>query len=543
MDRRQFLNSFKAARQTAPAHRPIRQSYAGLQEYSGEWTTREVTHLLKRTQFSASKTDVDYFLALGREAAIDQLLAEVAAPPPPLRDYALLDVEGAMYDDLGVAVGQTWVNDLNKISDVMARPAINGARVSSLRSWMAGLLLHNRRSITEKMVLFLHHHFSVQLEEVSNATMLYRHHMLLRNNVLGNIKDLTMAVSIDPAMLRHLNGYLNSKKAPDENFARELQELMTVGKGPDSLYTEEDVVAAARVLTGWRIADDTLTSYVSVAEHDTNPKRFSAFYNSTTISGGDASAELEQLINMIFANKETARFICRKLYRWFVYHKIDDTVEATIIQPLAALLQSGGYELKPVLQALLSSDHFYENASRACYIKNPADFVIGTLTEFNVPLPALSDHSTGYPFFYKVYWEMAKMQLDLFQPPDVSGWPSYYQEPMFYELWVNSNSLPKRAVFTDNLLEQGVLDLRAFVSQTSNPADPVKLVEDISSLLLQYPLSTTSQDYLRNRYLLNNSNNNSVWTTAWNSNNTTTINQNLKDLFQCLLNLPEYHLC
>ena len=138
---------------------------------------------------------------------------------------------------------------------------------------------------------------------------------------------------------------------------------------------------------------------------------------------------------------------------------------------------------------------------------------------------------------------MAKMQLDLFQPPDVSGWPSYYQEPMFYELWVNSNSLPKRAVFTDNLLEEGVLDLRAFVSQTSNPADPVKLVEDISSLLLQYPLSTTSQDYLRNRFLLNNSNKNSVWTNAWNSNNTATINQNLKDLFQCLLNLPEYHLC
>jgi uncharacterized protein (DUF1800 family) len=435
------------------------------------------------------------------------------------------------------------VNDLNKQSDPMAQPAINGARIASLRSWMAGLLLHNKRSITEKMVLFWHHHFSVQREEVDNATMLFRHHMLLRNNAMGNVKNLTLSVSIDPAMLRHLNGYLNAKKAPDENYARELQELMTVGKGPASLYTESDVMAAARVLTGWRISDETLTTYQSPSEHDTNPKTFSAFYKNSSINSSDAAEELQQLIDMIFANKETARFICRKLYKWFVYYTIDDNVETNVIIPLADLLQSGGYEIKPVLKALLGSTHFYDLGNRACHIKNPVDFVAGTLAEFNAVIPPLADYNIGYSFFHNIYWELAKMQLDLFQPPDVAGWPSYYQKPMHYELWVNSNSLPKRADFTDNLVNEGLVDLKAFVNQTSNPADPVKLVEEVTGMLLQYPLSAGSQDYLRNRFLLANSNNNNVWTNAWNSNDQATINQALKDLFLCILNLPEYHLC
>jgi uncharacterized protein (DUF1800 family) len=543
MDRRHFLKGFKR-QEKAPLRIFTEQPFfAGLTAYTGGWTRTEVIHLLKRTQFSASKADVDYFLALGMDASIDQLLLDAPTTSAPLRDYGLLDVEGTKYDDLGVAQGQVWVNDLNKVSDVMVQPSINGARISSLRSWMAGQMLHNKRTISEKMVLFLHHHFSVQREEVDNCTMMYRHHMLLRNNATGNIKDLTMAVSIDPAMLKHLNGYLNSKKAPDENFARELQELMTVGKGVDSTYTEDDVVAAARVLTGWRIDFNTYTTVLSASEHDGNPKKFSGFYKNTTISSGDAAAELQQLIDMIFGNKETARFICRKLYKWFVYYKIDDTVESTVIIPLADQLIAGGFNLKPVLKTLLSSEHFFEVGNRACYIKNPVDFILGTLTEFNVTYPPISDYTTGYPFFYNIYSSLARMQMDLFQPPDVSGWPSYYQEPMHYELWINSNSLPKRAAFTDNLINQNMLDLRAFANLTSNPADPRKLVEEVSGLLLQYPLSVASQDYLRNKYLLANSNNDSVWTNAWNTNDTATINQNLKDLFLCILNLPEYHLC
>jgi Protein of unknown function (DUF1800) len=135
------------------------------------------------------------------------------------------------------------------------------------------------------------------------------------------------------------------------------------------------------------------------------------------------------------------------------------------------------------------------------------------------------------------------MQQVLFQPPDVAGWPAYYQEPMYYELWVNSNSLPRRANYTDNLINQDMLDLRGFANYSSNPANPNQLISDVTALLLRYPLSANSKNYVKNRFLLNNSNNDAVWTTIWNSNNNTVIMASLKELFKFLLNLPEYHLC
>ena len=190
-----------------------------------------------------------------------------------------------MYDDLGVAQGQTWVNDPNTASAEEVRGSINRLRVSSLRKWWAGLIINQGRSVQEKMVLFWHHHFSVQESEVENAQFLFRHHNLLRTNAMGNVKTLAREVTVDPAMLLHLNGYLNSKQAPDENYAREFQELFTVGKGADSLYTENDVIAAARVLTGWRINDDPLGSYFDSSAHDTGSKSFSSFYNNTSIAG------------------------------------------------------------------------------------------------------------------------------------------------------------------------------------------------------------------------------------------------------------------
>jgi uncharacterized protein (DUF1800 family) len=476
---------------------------------------------------------------------VDELLNNITTPSPPVRDYGLIEDEfGVMHDDPGVAQGQTWVNDPNMLSNPDIRGAINRLRVDSLRKWWAGLIINQGRSIQEKMVLFWHHHFSVQQSEVENSQFLYRHHNLLRSNALGNFKDLAREVTIDPAMLLHLNGYLNSKQAPDENYAREMQELFTVGRGTDSLYTEDDVIAAARVLTGWRINTDPLGSYFEPSAHDTGPKTFSSFYNNTTIPGGtNGDQELDALVNMIFATAEASRFICRKLYKWFVYYEIDDATETDVIGPMAAILQSNNYDIKPALAVLLKSEHFFDTLNQACYIKSPFDFVAGTLREFNVSFPAYTNYTTGYPLFYSLYQNAADMQQELFQPPDVSGWPSYYQEPMHYELWVNSNSLPKRADFTDALVNDAVIDVRAFAGYSSNPADPDQLVNDITALLLRYPLSANSKNYVKTRFLLNNTTDNTVWTNAWNSNNNTVINGSLQELFRFLMNLPEFHLC
>ena len=545
MDRRDFLKMMGVRNSAVPGKgKHARSFFSGLEPYSGSWTLNEVSHLLKRTMFGAKKTDIDHFLSLSPDAAIDVLLDTIAVPLPPVRDYGLLeDDEGTLRDDLGVAVGQTWVNDPNQASHPNVRGAINSRRVESQRKWWAGLIVNQQRSIQEKMVLFWHHHFSVQIQEVENAQFLYRHHNLLRSNVLGNFKTLVRDVTIDPAMLLHLNGYLNSRQAPDENYAREMQELFTIGKGDDSLYTEDDVIAAARVLTGWRINDDPLDSYFDSGSHDTGSKSFSSFYNNTIISGStDGIQELDALVNMIFSTTEASRFICRKLYKWFVYYEIDEATERDVIEPMAAILQANNFEIKPALSALLKSEHFFDPVNQACYIKSPYDIIAGTLREFNVAFPAYSDYTAGYPLFFSLYQHAADMQQDLFQPPDVSGWPSYYQEPMHYELWVNSNSLPKRADFTDGLVNDVVIDTRAFAMHSSDPANPNQLIDDITSLLLRYPLSNNSKNYIKQRFLLSNTTDDTLWTNAWNTSNNDFINASLAEMFKFLMNLPEFHL-
>jgi uncharacterized protein (DUF1800 family) len=544
MDRREFFTRTRKKNiGTKPAEVSTRHLTSGLNPYSGSWTSNEVSHLLKRTMFGAKKADIEYFLGLSPAASVDELLNNLQAVSPPLRDYGLIQDEfGVMHDDLGVVQGQTWVNDLNTLSDEIVRGDINNLRTNSLYKWWAGLIVNQNRSITEKMILFWHHHFSVQQEEVGNATMLWRHHKIFRDNTLGSVKQLVRDVTIDPAMLFHLNGYLNSKLAPDENYAREMQELMTVGRGPDSLYTENDVIAAARVLTGWRINSQTLTSYLDNNAHDTGSKSFSSFYNNTTITNNGV-LEVDDLVAMIFNTTEAARFICRKLYRWFVYYQIDDTTEANVIIPLGDILRSNNFQIKPVLDALLKSEHFFDVQNQACYIKNPFDIIAGTIREFNVNTPAYTDWQNGYPFFYNIYNKAAEMQQVLFQPPDVSGWTAYHQEPMYYELWVNSNSLPRRASFTDALVNDGVIDVRTFANNTSNPSNPNQLIDDITALLLRYPLSAASKSYTKNKYLLNNTTNDTLWTNTWNSNNNAVINASLKELFKFIMNLPEYHLC
>jgi uncharacterized protein (DUF1800 family) len=539
MDRREFFD--RARKKTVLT--PKRNIASGIDPYNGNWTINEVAHLLKRTMFGATKTDIDHFLAMSPNSAVDELLNTIPPVSPPLRDYGLIeDEDGVMHDDLGVLQGQTWINDLNTLSHQNVRGSINNLRLSSLRKWWAGLIINQNRSISEKMVMFWHHHFSVQEEEVQNATLMWRYHNLFRTNGLGNVKQLVRQVTTEPAMLIHLNGFLNSRLAPDENYAREMQELFTIGKGPDSGYTENDVIAAARVLTGWRIDSVTLTSYLENNAHDTGAKTFSAFYNNRTITANGIQ-ETDDLVDMIFNTTESARFICRKLYKWFVYYQIDAETETNVITPLAELLRSSNFDVKPVLSVLLKSEHFFDPLNQACYIKNPYDIIVGTLREFSVPFPAYTDWQNGYPFFSNIYDKASEMQQTLFQPPDVSGWPSYYQEPMYYELWVNSNSLPKRADYTDGLVSDGVLDLRGFANYSSAPADPNQLVSDITALLLRYPLSTNSRNYVKNRFLLNNTNNDTVWTTAWNTNNTTVINTSLNELFKFMMNLPEFHLC
>ena len=287
--------------------------------------------------FGFTRTDINYFKTRTFLQSVDEILNPAAPlPDPPVKEYNTPN--NATIPDPNILQGTTWVNDPNNDGTV------NSLRRASFKKWWMGVMINQDRSIREKMTLFWHNHFATETNDISNSQFVYKHHTLLRTNVLGNFKSLTRAVTIDPAMLVYLNGQFNTAKAPDENFGRELQELFCCGKGPDSLYTESDVKAAAQVVTGWRNNTTTLSSYFDATRHDTTNKQFSAFYNNTVIQGktgvtaGDL--ELDALIDMIFGTQEVAKYICRRIYRWFVYYDIACTVQANIITPLANLCRT-----------------------------------------------------------------------------------------------------------------------------------------------------------------------------------------------------------
>jgi uncharacterized protein (DUF1800 family) len=527
----------------------------GLQPFTGSLGAAELRHLLRRTLFGATKADMAYFSGKSVTQVVNELLNPTAPlPAPPVKEYVVAAT--TLVPDTNIAAGTTWVGDINNDGTIASY------RRASFKKWWVGNLVNQDRSIREKMTLFWHNHFATEMNDVSNAQYIYKHHHLLRTSALGNFKTLTKNVTLDPAMLVYLNGQLNTAAAPDENYAREIQELFCCGKGPDSLYTEADVKAAARVLTGWRNNATTLSSYFTASRHDATNKTFSSFYNNTVITGRNSAAageqELDDLLNMIFATQEVAKYMCRRLYRWFVYYDIDDTVEQNIITPLASLFRSSNYEILPVLDKLLKSEHFFDVLSRGCVIKSPAEIVIGFCRESEIVFQPDTDYFTNYGFYnYIVSW-MNNMQQSIGDPPDVSGWKAYYQEPQFNEIWINSDTLPKRNQFTDTMVVSGYtfnskkiqFDPLAYARTFSNPSDPNAFISELTERLLGLDISAASKAQLKKDILLNGQSLDIYWTQAWdlyistptNAANTTSVRNKIRDLVKYLMNLAEYQL-
>lgn len=558
MDRRAFLKggAVTAEKKASPVH--MMRTNTGIRPYSGAWTKNEITHLLKRTLFGASIADIRYFSGKTMQEAVDELLNPTAPlPTPPLKEY---DVTGAATPDNDVATGTTWVNSVNNDG------TIQGRRRASLKKWWIGCMLQQDRSIREKMTLFWHNHFAVETVDVGQANLLYKYVNLLRTQSLGNFKQLVRAITLDPAMLYYLNGRLNTAAAPDENYARELQELFTLGKENEPNYTEADVKAAARILTGWRVDvnQPSFPAYFTASRHDAGNKTFSSFYNNKVITGRNTAnagdVELDELLNMIFSKSaEVSRFMVTKLYRFFVYHEIDAATEANVIEPLALILRNNNWEIKPVLATLLQSEHFYDVLNQGCIIKSPLDHAIGMCREWNVIFPqAVSEFSDAYGMWNYIMTIASNHQQNIGDPPSVSGWPAYYQVPQFDELWINTDTLPKRNQFSDLMIGNGytrngkkiVIDAIAYAKTLQNPGNPNLLIEELMDHVFRIPISQQTKDQLKKDFLLTGQAQDYYWTDAWNaylaSPATTalfnTVNTRLRGLFKYCMNLAEYQL-
>jgi uncharacterized protein (DUF1800 family) len=557
MDRREFLTARPKTRLTNPPASKVFRSTSDLTPYTGAWNTAQLVHLLKRTMFGASKADIDYFKSKSLSETVDELLNPSAPlPSPPVKEY---DPAGATNPDTDILPGTTWVTHYHNDGNITSK------RRASLKKWWTGLLVNQDRSIREKMTLFWHNHFATEMVDVGDPQFIYKHNSLLRTNALGNFKALTKAVTIDPCMLVYLNGNNSTAGAPNENYARELQELFVIGKENNPNYTEDDVKSAARVLTGWRTSSPNISSSFDVARHDKTNKQFSSFYNNTVITGRNTTSagdqEIDDMLNMLFSKKaEVSKFIVKKIYRWFCYYTIDEKVQANVIDPLAQIFQNSNWEIKPVLDALFKSAHFYDAVNHGCLIKSPVDMVISVCREFRIVFPnAATSYGDAYAMWEYVRNATATMNQNIGDPPSVAGWPPYYQVPQFHELWINSDTLPKRNRFTDQLIGNGYtrngftlkIDPVAFAKTLSNPGNPNQLIDDSLSILFQVPVSDESKQAIKKQILLSGQLNDGYWSQAWTDYLANpavketpyqTVHNRLKDLFKYFLNMAEYQL-
>lgn len=452
-----------------------------LDPYTGSWTAEEAAHLLRRTLFGPTLTQILQAQSLGMSAAVDDLLQLVATPPPITYSS----------DEEVAALGSTWVN-----SPYPSTPQqTENTRRNSLFAWFVKRVNEGDFSIQEKMCLFWQNHFSAEFTFDSRAT--YNYHELIRTHALGNFKQMLKDITVDPCMLLFLSGALNNQFSPNENYSRELLELYTLGKGPTiatgdyTYFKEHDILEGAKILTGWTVqgfyseTDNTTYAEFNPALHDSSTKTLSEHFDFAEINNNNA-LEYSDFIDLICDEDQVAIHICTKLYRWFVNYDITPVVEGTIIPQLADTFRNNNYEVLPVMQQLLKSEHFYDISLRGTIIKNPYEFIFSLLNSTGSQ-PVYS-YDINYQLYLQAYYGMVVTGMEYAKPPSVGGWTAYYQAPSYSRLWVNSASLKQRydlAMFLN--LTPGLdingntwgVDHLNFLDNLSVPSDPQAVIDDM----------------------------------------------------------------
>lgn len=522
---------------------------SGLLPYEGDWTHQQAAHLLRRACFGPTREEIASVESMGMNAAVANLFATIPLPPPPVNHF--------FTGDSNVPIGTTWVDQPFR-DDV----DVGQYRWGSLRGWLYDSIQEGGMNLREKMMAFWNNHFG--MADVGDHRVQYQYVTLFREQATGNFKNLVKDVTIHPSMLRFLNGEYSNRWAPNENYARELLELFTIGKGPlvgdgdYTNYTEDDVAQMARVLTGWRNRNMWSTnveapySYFDSNWHDSDPKVLSHRFENVEITNGEET-EFETLLNIIFAKEEVSRFICRKLYRYFVYYKIDETVEAQIIEPLAQIFRDSDFEMEPVLSTLFRSQHFYDSVRAGDVIKNPMEFVLGVVRPLrwgreNFPLQLRYDSGRA------MHWWIIQLGMDFFYPPSVSGWPAWHLSPSYNRLWLNSSTLQQRTSLTNSIGWSGIwvdgtgrpFDWFAFIATIDQSYDPNVLIEEVAKTFFSQPLYQTQLDELKNFLIPGLPD--FEWTDEYGAylggdqSVATSVENKLKALFRALFRMAEFHL-
>jgi uncharacterized protein (DUF1800 family) len=524
-----------------------------LTPYSGSWTKSEAGHLLRRTTFGLTYQALVDAETNGMSATISALMNIPAIGEPLTFDT----------DEGIVPLGESWIGSVYPADDIEAQQTQN-ARAQSMYAWTMERINNEQDniSICEKMALFWNNHFGTTI--TNDARSGYDYYMLLRNNALGDFKQLVKDVTIHPNMLIFLNGNENSVQSPNENFARELLELFTIGKGPQigpgdyTNYTEYDISECAKILSGYVVRgyhsemDTNMYATFETWLHDDSQKTLSDKFNNAIINPNGAD-EYADLIDVIFLQDEVSKHICRKLYRYFVHPEIDEQIEQNIIEGLASTFRNNNYEIQPVLEQLLSSEHFYDIALRGCIIKSPIEMLFslwnGTLSKPEY------DVVTRYPMLLMNTWLASGMGQNYSFPPSVAGWPAYYQQPAYSQLWLNAALLNARVNAINWLAlysgiesngERWSVNALGFVKSLPVPNSAPEVIQNMIDLF--YPKGTTDSQKDILRLTLTNGLPDFEWTIQYDEhindpddeNKKNALTNQIKRTLTALFKLPEF---
>lgn len=442
---------------TSGSFRPAGRLDVGgaLRPYRGTWDARRAAHLLRRAGFGGSPAEISRVAAVSMNAAVDSLIhfTDASSLPdgPQLADdrprrelLAMLPQAGASPDPA------------QRAAAIKALGMTHYQNAIALMQWWLGRMIATPAPLQEKMVLFWHGHFTTAFEGkgITAADMLGQNR-LFRNFALGNVRKLTLAISHDPAMLKYLDNRTNNAKHPNENYARELMELFTLGIGN---YTETDVRESARAFTGYTLdRDDQFVFNDRI--HDDGTKTFLG--RTGNFTGDD-------IVAIIFAQPAASRFFARKLLESFVY----DDPEPQLVDGLADLLRKNDFELEPVMSTLLRSNVFYSARAYRALVKSPTEFVAGTFRLLQLPPEALEP---------PVLAAMTRMGQRLFFPPNVKGWDGG-------AAWLNSGTLLTRENFAAGVCANPRM-LQSATWLAPQNLDPKSVAAQIAEHVLQGDLS------------------------------------------------------
>ncbi|MGH9341457.1 MAG: DUF1800 domain-containing protein [Acidobacteriota bacterium] len=372
------------------------------------WDRKTASHLIRRAGFGASLDEVDRIVAQGFEAALNELLyfeqmdnsameATLAA-----QNYPLVRLD----------------NNNRELTNVLG-----------IRQWWLYRMIHSRHQLVEKMAFFWHDHFATAVVGGTRFVNANKRPLMLvqndrfRSDALGNFKQMVHEIARDPAMLFWLDNRSNRKGNPNENWARELLELFTMGEGN---YSEEDVREAARAFTGWTLtggpakSDNPYSFIFRPNQHD---------YDMKSFLGVSGNLDGDDIIDIIFQQEVTAEFIARKLFEYFAYP--DPSEE--IVSELAGIFRDSGYETRALMEAIFRHPEFFSTDAYRAHIKNPVEFVVGVSRALGLtdpgPLPR----------------QMTLLGQDLFSPPDVGGWTSGVG-------WINTSTILARYNFLNAVI-------------------------------------------------------------------------------------------